>query len=45
MERVEKQKLALVTQGFFDPDLKDIIKAFESSRFDAERKAWIIPID
>ena len=45
MERVEKQKLALVTQGFFDPNLKDIIKAFESSRFDAERKAWIIPID
>ena len=43
IEKIGLNEVGLTFQGFYDPTLKDKIKDLEFSRFDAERKAWIIP--
>jgi len=45
IEKIGLNEVGLTFQGFYDPNLKDKIKDLEFSRFDADRKAWIIPDD
>ena len=42
IEKVGGEDIGITFQGFFDPNLKDIIKGLSCSRYDAERKMWIM---
>ena len=45
IEFVQQDIIGLTYQGFFDPQLKDLIKALGYSKYDAERRAWLIPMN
>ena len=45
IEKVGKGLIGLNFQGFFDAGLKDIIKGLDYTRFEYERKVWILAQD
>ena len=45
IERVAQGQIGLTFQGFFDTRLKDMIKEFDRSSYDVERKVWTIPAE
>ena len=45
IETLSLQEIGLTFQGFFDPNLKDLIKSLGYSKYDCDRKIWIIPKD
>ena len=43
IEKVGREDIGITfVQGFFDPNFKDIIKGLSCSRYDADRKMWIM---
>ena len=45
MERAGDAAIGLTfSKGFFDTALKDLIKQQPYSRYDAEKRSWIIPL-
>lgn len=45
IERVSRNEIGLSFQGFFDPELKDIIKGLSYSRYEYDRKVWVLPFE
>lgn len=43
IEKLSLQEIGLTFQGFYDPSLKDLIKSLGYSKYDADRKIWVIP--
>lgn len=44
-QRIDASYFGIVFQGFFDVDLKEIIKPIAAGGYQSESKAWLVPVD
>ena len=45
IELLSPKEMAISFSGFFDVDIKDLIKAMEGAHYDSNGKLWIMSIE